>query len=85
MEGRSFGRLNLQLKEGLLRVGDAPVGYEKKQPVIIPYKHQMTDLIIKQCHESSSHMGQESVLLSLRETFWIVKGRSAVWRVIGGV
>ena len=27
----------------------------------------MTDLIIKQCHENLCHMGQESVLSSLRE------------------
>ena len=85
--GASIRQLNPQLKEGLLRVGgrlaNAPVGYEKKHPVIIPYKHHVTDLIIKQCHESLGHMGQESVLSSLRETFWIVKGRTAVRRVIG--
>ena len=85
--GASIRQLNPQLKEGLLRVGgrlaNAPVGYEKRHPVIIPYKHHVTDLIIKQCHESLGHMGQESVLSSLRETFWIVKGRSAVRRVIG--
>ena len=38
---------------------------------------------IKQRHESLGHMGQEFVLSSLRETVWIVKGRSAVRRVIG--
>ena len=62
---------------------DARVGYERKHPVIIPYKHHVTDLIIKQRHESLGHMGQESVLSSLRETFWIVKERSVVQRVIG--
>ena len=85
--GASIRQLKPQLKEGLLRVGgrlaNAPVGYEKRHPVIIPYKHHVTDLIIKQCHESLGHMGQESVLSSLRETFWVVKGRSAVRRVIG--
>jgi len=85
--GSSIRQLNPQLKEGFLRVGgrlaNSPVCYERKHPVIIPYKHHVTDLIIKQCHESLSHMGQESVLSSLRETFWIVKERSAVRRVIG--
>ena len=42
----------------------------------------MTDLIINQCHENLGHMGQESVLSSLRETVWIMKGRSAVKRVL---
>ena len=40
--GASIRQLNPQIKEGLLRVGgrlgNAPVGYEKKHPVIIPYQ-----------------------------------------------
>ena len=85
--GASIRQLYPQLKEGLLRVGgrlvNAPLGDERKHPVILPYKHHVTDLIIKQCHENLGHMGQESVLSSLRETVWIVKGRSAVRRVLG--
>ena len=85
--GASIRQLNPQLKEGLLRVGgrlvNAPFGDEKKHPIILPYKHHVTDLIIKECHENLGHMGQESVLSSLRETVWIVKGRSAVRRVLG--
>ena len=84
--GESIRQLNPQLKEGLLRVEgrlvNAPLGDERKHPVILPYKHHVTDLIIKQCHENLGHMGQESVLSSLRETVWIVKGRSAVRRVL---
>ena len=85
--GASIRRLNPQLKEGLWRVEgrlvNAPFGDERKQLIILPYKHHVTDLIIKQCHENLGHMGQESVLSSLRETVWIVKGRSAVRRVLG--
>ena len=75
----SIRQLTPQLKAGLLRVGgrlvNAPIGDERKHP--------MTDLIIKQCHENLGHMGQESVLSSLREAVWIVKGRSVVRRVLG--
>ena len=82
MAGASIYQLNPQLKEGLSRVGgrlvNAPVGYERKYPIILPYKHHVTDLFIKQCPEGLAHMGQESVLSSLRETFWIVKGISVV-------
>ena len=85
--GASIRQLSLQLKEGLLRVGgrlvNTPFGDERNHPIILPYKHRVTDLIIKQCHENVGHMGQESVLLSLRDTVWIVKGRSAVRRVLG--
>ena len=52
--GASIRQLNPQPKKGMLRVwgrlANAPVGYERKHPVIIPYKHHVTDLIIKQCY-----------------------------------
>ena len=51
--GASIRQLNPQLKEGLQRVGgrlvNAPFGDERKHPTILPYKHHVTDLIIKQC------------------------------------
>ena len=50
--------------------------------MILPYKHHVTNLIIKHHHVAVGHMGQESVLASLRERFWILKGRSAVRRVV---
>ena len=84
--GASLRQLNPQFSEGLLRVGgrlrNAPVTYERKHPIILPYKHRVTDLIVRQYHEALGHMGQECVLSSLRETFWIIKGRSAVRRVL---
>ena len=64
------------------RLASAPVPYEKKHPILLPSKHNVTDLIIKQYHESLGHMGQECVSSSLREAFWVVKGRSAVRRVL---
>lgn len=64
--GNSLHQLNPPLKGDLLRVGGrlarAPVPCEKKHPIIFPYKHHVTDLIIKQYHESLGHMGQECVL-----------------------
>ena len=58
-----------------INVFDVFVRTKRKHPIILPYKHHVTDLIIKQCHESLGHMGQECVLSSLQETIWIVKGR----------
>ena len=73
-------------KEGLLRVGgrlvEAPVRESLKHPILLPYKHHVTHLIIEHYHCMVGHMGQESVLSALREKFWIVKGRSAVRQVI---
>ena len=84
--GTSIFKLNPKLRNGLLSVGgrlqSAPVDEDLKYPYILPNDHHVTELIIQHSHRSVGHMGQESVLSSLRERFWIVKGRSAVRRVL---
>lgn len=82
--GASISKLNPQVHDGLLRVGgrigQAPLSYDLRHPVILPYKHHVTALIIN--HLKVGHMGQESVLSLLRQKFWILKGRYAVRRVL---
>ena len=79
-------KLHPQLDKGILRVGgrleNALIKYEAKHPVILPYRHQVTDLIISEHHQKTGHLGQEYVLSSLRQLYWIIRGRSAVRRVI---
>ena len=55
-----------------------------RKPFILPYRHHVTDLIIAQHHQNTGHLGQEYVLSSLRQLYWIIKSRSAVRRVISG-
>ena len=49
--GALLSKLNPQVHDGLLRVGgrigQAPLCYDLKHPVILPYKHHVTDLIIR--------------------------------------
>ncbi|XP_028404811.1 uncharacterized protein LOC114527377 [Dendronephthya gigantea] len=82
----SLYKLNPLVKDGLLVVGGqlkkAQINEESKHPIILPYKHHVTNLIIQQYHHMVGHMGQESVLASLRERFWFIKGRSAVRQAI---
>ncbi|XP_055955970.1 uncharacterized protein LOC126816200 [Patella vulgata] len=84
--GSSLVKLNPQLENELLCVGgrleNASIDGLAKHPVILPYKHSVTDLIIRECHVSVGHMGQETVLATLRQKFWIIKGRSAVRRIL---
>ena len=71
---------------GILRVRgrleNALIKYEAKHPIILPYRHHATDLIISQHHQETGHHGQEYVLSSLHQFYWIIKGRLAVQRVI---
>ncbi len=64
------------------RLEFANIDQQAKYPVILPYKHHATDLVIRYYHEIAGHMGQESVLALLREKYWALKGRSAVRRVV---
>jgi len=61
---------------GILRVGgrleNALITSEAKHPVVLPYQN----------HQITGHLGQEYVLSSLRQYYWIIKGRSAVRRVL---
>ena len=83
-EGQSLYRLNPQVKDDLLvaggRLGNMPIDENTKHPIILPHKNHVTDLIIQDCRENVGHMGQETVLTSLRSKYWIIKGRSAVRR-----
>ena len=84
--GHSIYKLNPALKNDLIVVGGrltrAKMIEDAKHQIILPYKSRVTDLIIEESHSNVGHMGQESVLSTLRERFWVVKGRSAVRRVI---
>ena len=50
--------------------------------IILPTRSKVTDLIIAHYHEVEGHMGASHVLASVRDVFWIVKGMSAVRKVL---
>lgn len=70
----------------ILRVGGrlskSELPYDKKYPILLPYKHPLTDMIIKQEHERLLHAGAQGVLASLRRKFWPINGRNAVRKII---
>ena len=84
--GPSISKLNPRIEGGLLRagacIGRAPFPYEFKHPVILPYRHHVTDLIVRVHHHRMGHPGQELILSSLRQKYWILKGWSALRRVL---
>ncbi|CAH8613476.1 unnamed protein product [Schistosoma rodhaini] len=72
--------------DNLIRVGgrlnrsDLPV--EQKHPIILPSKHPITELIIRHYHQADGHMGVYYTLAALRKKFWILKGTTAIKRII---
>ncbi|XP_078351492.1 uncharacterized protein LOC144636211 [Oculina patagonica] len=71
---------------GILRVGgrleNAGINFDAKHQIVLLYRHRVTDLIIRKYHQDAGHLGQEYVLSNLRQLYWVVKGRSAVRRVL---
>ena len=82
----SIAKLDPELRDGLLCVGGrlrhAPIEQEQRHPVILPKKHHVVDLIVRHYHLLSGHSGQEYVLSLIRKSYWIIKGRVAVRRVV---
>ena len=82
----SISRLDPILKNGLLLVGGrlrhTTIQAEARNPIILPKKSHVVDLIVRNCHEVFGHVGREHVLSLLREKFWLVKGRATVRRVL---
>nr|XP_039256379.1 uncharacterized protein LOC120333093 [Styela clava] len=79
-------KLNPIMKDGFIRVGgrlrNAPVDFDVKHPIILPHKHHVTEMIIREHHVSTHHSGMGSTWTSLRQRFWIVKGGAMVKSVI---
>lgn len=77
--------LNPVLDGGLIRSkGRLSSGSTNTCPIILPSGHHVTTLIIRYNHETKGHVGIQHVLAAIRENYWILKGHSAVKKVIKG-
>lgn len=73
-----IGRLEPILVDDILCVG----GRLHSHQVILPKMHPVVTLFIRHFHVISGHSGREHVLSLVRQRYWIIKGRSAVRRVL---
>ena len=68
--------------DGLIRAGGrlrhAKVAHESRHQVLLSPNHDVTRLIINDKHRRLAHSGPDHVLCSLRERYWILRGRAAV-------
>ncbi|CAB0012340.1 unnamed protein product [Nesidiocoris tenuis] len=72
--------------KGLLRVGgrisNAVIELERKHPLILPYKHHLTELILEDCHRKNFHVGANALLTIVRGEYWPLNGKSASKSVV---
>ena len=86
LKSSSLVKLSPMLQNSILKVGgrlqNSTLQHEEKHPIILPYKHQLTDMVIHQIHCDNGHIGVNAVLSMTRQHYWIVKGHAAVKRVV---
>ena len=85
IKGR-YAKLNPVICEDIVRVGgylnNSTLPEESKHPVILPYDHHVTKLIVRYYHINQGHAGTSQTLAAIRQKYWIIKGPSTVKRII---
>ena len=64
------------------RLNNAILSSDNKNPILLPSKHPYVELLIRQTHDKIKHSSVNNTLTTIRERFWILRGRQAVKRVL---
>jgi len=64
------------------RIHNAPVSDSTKFPYLLPRKHLLTELIVRDTHEKHFHTGMNSTITYLRQMYWIPAARQCVKNII---
>ena len=79
-------QFGLFLEEGVVkckgRLNNASLPANTRNPILLPSKHKFVQLLIKQSHDYVKHSGIRDTLTTLRERFWVLRGREAVKQII---
>lgn len=71
---------------GLIRVGGrlkySSIPYEGKHQILLPQKHHVTQIIVRQLHEEHFHVGQRGLLSIVRERYWPINARLVIKRIV---
>lgn len=72
------------LWRGLICVGrlrSASIPERAKHPVVLPCKNRVTELVLRAEHIRLHHCGPQQLLASIRQNFWILRGRREALRI----
>ena len=73
---------NVGLIKSRGRLQHAEIAASSKCPVLVPPGEHLTNLFIRKAHRYNLHGGVQETLATIRQQFWIPKGRQAVRKVI---
>lgn len=60
------------------RLANIERSYDERHQLLLPYQHDLVQLIIQDAHMRNSHGGPQACIALLRQKFWILKVRLAV-------
>ena len=73
-------------KEGYFRcrgrIGKAKIEFGARFPMLLPSNSHFSELVIMNAHDKVYHNGIKETLAELRSTYWIVRGRQIVKKII---
>ena len=64
------------------RLQHAPLSDQSKHQIILPRKHHVSKLIVRQYHEVHGHCGREYIFSQIRQKFWILGARRLIKQII---
>ncbi|XP_067030727.1 uncharacterized protein [Acropora muricata] len=81
-----LANLSPMLIDGVIRVGGrihrAPLAFKAAHPMVLPKFHHVSILIVRYYHYVLGYAGREHVLSVIRQSFWILRGRSLVRQIL---
>ena len=64
------------------RLDNADIPTTSKNPILLPSKNDFVSLLIKDVHVKVKHNGVRDTLTTLRENYWVLRGREATKRIV---
>lgn len=73
-------------EEGIIRVGDrlkhADISFNQRHPVVLPAKHHITEIILRQEYTRLQHYEPQQLLAAIRTLHWPLSGRREARKVV---
>lgn len=74
-------------EDGLLRVSGrlqeaSQLNYDQRHPIILPYSHLISKLIVRQAHISTMHGNQQQTMMLIIQRYHIIRGKRLVNTVL---
>ncbi|XP_035230220.1 uncharacterized protein LOC118202177 [Stegodyphus dumicola] len=74
------------MKTSLLRVGgrlqNSELSFNQKHPVILPAKHKISELIVKEKHGTYLHAGASLLSHIIKQSYWIIGGKTLIKKYV---